>query len=36
MVKVDYMFSMAIGRFSRIAKEEGRFKGVVKNIGEQL
>jgi hypothetical protein len=36
-VEAEYKFSSAIGRYSKIAKEEGRYKGaIVRNIAEQL
>jgi hypothetical protein len=36
-IEGEYTFSMAISRYSKVATEEGRYKGsVVKNITEQL
>jgi hypothetical protein len=36
-VESEYTFSTAVGRFTQIAKDEGRFKGkVIKNVAEQL
>jgi hypothetical protein len=36
-IEGEYAFSMAISRYSKVATEEGRYKGsVVKNITEQL
>jgi hypothetical protein len=36
-IESEYSFSMAVGRFTRMAKEEGRYWGKeVKNILEQL
>jgi hypothetical protein len=36
-IEAEFSFSTAVGRFTRVAKEEGRYRGKeVKNISEQL